>query len=112
MKSLGTPIEESLYNKTTSNTCAFYRFSCELLTNTFGKEFEKIYGAFTYENKNYKFTVVPFGLSISTVSFIKELSIVLENECESFTFCHVDDICIVSKSEQEHVEHINLVLCK
>lgn len=105
------PIEELLYKCNKIK----YMSSIDLVASFLQIPLEpqsRKYTAFTFEGKNYEFTVVPFGLSISTASFVKALSVVLGSECETFTINYVDDVCIVSETEEEHLKHIDIILNK
>lgn len=68
------------------------------------------YTAFIHEGKCYEYNVVPFGLINSSASFIHAMNIVLGKECEKFVLSYVDDLLILSENEEEHIEHVNLVL--
>ena len=70
------------------------------------------YTAFRYKNKSYQFKVVPFGLVTSLAAIIKCLELALGPEVEEFVSIFVDDILIVSKSFEEHLEHLDIVLSK
>lgn len=106
------PIEELLYKDNDFKYMSSIYLVASFLQVPLEKDSRK-YTAFTFEGKNYEFTVAPFRLSItSTASFIKALSVVLGNECDPFTINYVDDVCIVSKNEEDHIKHIDLVLNK
>ena len=56
----------------------------------------------------YEFNVVPFGLAQVPVYFQKLISIVLQ-DCGDFAMAYLDDIIIFSKSEKEHLKHIETI---
>jgi hypothetical protein len=59
---------------------------------------------------NYEFTVVPCGLFNSLVVFICVLNGVFREYLDKFVIVLLDYIIIYSKSEEEHEEHLRMVL--
>lgn len=68
------------------------------------------YTGFTHRGKTYRFTVMPFGLKTSSASLARALDIVLTDEVKEFTRIYVDDCLIISRSVEEHLKHIKLLL--
>lgn len=69
------------------------------------------YTGFCVEGQIYQFKVVPFGLSSATAALVRALQHIL-NPFEHFCLSYIDDILIYSKDEQEHIEHIEIILQK
>lgn len=67
--------------------------------------FNTRYGAF-------EFLVLPFGLTNSPPTFQKMMNAILGEFIDKFALVYLDDILIYSKTEEEHHEHIRLVLSK
>ena len=55
----------------------------------------------------YEFNRVPFGLAQAPVHFQKLINEVLA-DC-NFTMGYLDDIIIFSKTEEEHLEHLEII---
>ena len=70
------------------------------------------YTAFLYRNIYYQFKVVPFGLVTSLAAMVKCLELALGPEVEDFVSVFVDDILIISKSVEEHIQHLEIVFQK
>lgn len=68
------------------------------------------YTAFKYRENVYAFTVLPFGLSISVSAFIRALNHVLGFDIEHFCKVYVDDLIIFSRTFEEHIQHLSIVL--
>lgn len=65
---------------------------------------------FIYDGKCYRYTVTPFGLKTSLASLTRGLDRALTEQVKQFTIIYVDDCLIISKSVEEHLEHIKLLL--
>lgn len=65
--------------------------------------------AFLYRGRNYQFRVLPFGLVNSIAEFQKILDKILGPEILQFTALYVDDIHIMSKNFQEHMQHLETI---
>lgn len=70
------------------------------------------YTAFMYRNKCYQYKVVPFGLVTSLAAMVRCLELALGPEIEQSVIVFVDDILVVSKSLDEHLEHLNTIFDK
>lgn len=70
------------------------------------------YTAFLYDNKCYQFKVVPFGLVTSLAAMVRCLEHALGPEVEEFVNIFVDDILVMSKTLDEHIQHLRIVFDK
>jgi hypothetical protein len=59
---------------------------------------------------HYEFTVVPFGLSNALFVFMSLMNGVFREYLHKFVIVFLDDILIYSKSEEEHENHLRMVL--
>ncbi|GJS11775.1 putative reverse transcriptase domain-containing protein [Tanacetum coccineum] len=59
---------------------------------------------------HFKFTVMPFGLTNMPAIFIDLMNRVCRPYHDKFVIVFIDDILIYSKTQEEHVEHLRLVL--
>jgi hypothetical protein len=66
--------------------------------------------AFRTRYGHYEFTVVPFGLSNALVVFMCLMNGVFIDYLDKFFIVCLDDILIYSKSEEEHKQHLRMVL--
>lgn len=73
---------------------------------------DRKYTAFLYENKCYQHKVVPFGLATSLSAIVKCLEQALGPEVDPYTMIFVDDILVVSKSHEEHIQHLSKIFQK
>nr|GEY44297.1 putative reverse transcriptase domain-containing protein [Tanacetum cinerariifolium]GEY44298.1 putative reverse transcriptase domain-containing protein [Tanacetum cinerariifolium] len=58
----------------------------------------------------YEFQVMPFGLTNAPVVFMDLMNRVCKPYLDKFMILFIDDILIYSKSEEEHAEHLKLIL--
>jgi hypothetical protein len=59
---------------------------------------------------HYEFTVVPLGLSNAQNLFMFLMNGILKNYLDKFFIVFLDDILIYSKFEQEHEQHLRILL--
>ena len=60
--------------------------------------------------EHYEFTVMPFGLTNVPVTFMDLMNIVFRPYIDKFMVVFIDDILVYSKNQQEHEEHLRIVL--
>ena len=60
----------------------------------------------------YEYTVMSFGLTNAPATFMRLMNSVFMEYLDKFVVVYIDDILIYSKSEEEHAEHLRLVLTK
>ncbi|WVZ84276.1 hypothetical protein U9M48_031326 [Paspalum notatum var. saurae] len=58
----------------------------------------------------YEYLVMSFGLTNASAFFMYMMNSVFMNELDKFVVVFIDDILIYSKSEEEHREHLRIVL--
>ena len=66
--------------------------------------------AFRTRYGHYEFTVVSFGLSNAPVVFMCLMNGVFMDYLDKFVIVFLDDILVYSKSEEEHEQHMRMVL--
>jgi hypothetical protein len=66
--------------------------------------------AFRTRYGHYEFTVVSFGLTNAPVVFMCLMNGVFINYLEKFVIVFLDDILVYSKIEEEHEQHLRMVL--
>ncbi|GJZ29934.1 putative nucleotidyltransferase, ribonuclease H, partial [Tanacetum coccineum] len=66
--------------------------------------------AFRTRYGHFKFTIMPFGLTNAAVVFMDLMNRVCRPYLDKFVIVFIDDILIYSKTQEEHVEHLRLVL--
>ncbi|GJX86815.1 putative reverse transcriptase domain-containing protein [Tanacetum coccineum] len=60
--------------------------------------------------RHFEFTVIPFGLTNTPVVFMDLMNRVCGTYLDKFVIVFIGDILIYSKTREEHVEHLRLVL--
>src|SRR4051794_10180098 len=68
--------------------------------------------AFTTRYGLYEYTVMSFGLTNAPATFMRLMNSVFMEYLDKFVVVYIDDILIYSKTEEEHAEHLRLVLTK
>jgi hypothetical protein len=68
--------------------------------------------AFTSRYSLYEFTVMSFGLTNAPAYFMYFMNKVFMEYLDKFVVVFIDDILVFSRSEEEHEEHLRLVLQK
>nr|AAX96594.1 retrotransposon protein, putative, Ty3-gypsy sub-class [Oryza sativa Japonica Group]AAX96644.1 retrotransposon protein, putative, Ty3-gypsy sub-class [Oryza sativa Japonica Group]ABA93204.1 retrotransposon protein, putative, Ty3-gypsy subclass [Oryza sativa Japonica Group] len=68
--------------------------------------------AFSTHYGLYEFTVISFGLTNAPAYFMNLMNKVFMDYLDKFVVVFIDDILIYSKDEEEHAEHLRLVLEK
>ena len=66
--------------------------------------------AFRTRYGHYEFTVVLFGLTNALVVFMSLMNGVFRDYLDKFVIVFLDDILVYSKSEEEHEQHLRMVL--
>jgi hypothetical protein len=66
--------------------------------------------AFSIRYGLYEYLVMSFGLMNATAHFMYLMNSVLMPELDKFVVVFIDDILVYSKSEEEHAEHLRIVL--
>jgi hypothetical protein len=68
--------------------------------------------AFTSQYSSYEFTVMSFGLPNSQAYLMYLMNKVFMEYLDKFVVVFIDDILVFSRNEEEHEEHLRLVLQK
>ena len=68
--------------------------------------------AFTTRYGLYEYTVMSFGLTNAPAYFMSMMNKVFMEYLDKFVVVFIDDIMVYSKNEEEHKEHLRLVLEK
>ncbi|WVZ80318.1 hypothetical protein U9M48_027804 [Paspalum notatum var. saurae] len=68
--------------------------------------------AFSTRYGLYEYLVMSFGLTNAPAFFMYLMNSVFMNELDKFVVVFIDDILVYSKNEQEHEEHLRIVLSR
>ncbi|XP_070665153.1 uncharacterized protein [Malus domestica] len=68
--------------------------------------------AFRTRYGHYEFLVMPFGLTNAPIAFMRLMNEVFQQYLDKFVIVFIDDILVYSKSQADHIRHLNLVLRK
>ena len=68
--------------------------------------------AFTTRYRLYEYTIMSFGLTNAPAYFMYLINKVFMEYLDKFVMVFIDDILVYSKNEEEHEEHMRLVLQK
>src|SRR3954462_4339730 len=68
--------------------------------------------AFITRYGSYEYTVMSFGLTNAQATFSRLMNYIFMEYLDKFVVVYLDDILIYSKNEEEHAEHLRLILGK
>ncbi|CCG84601.2 protein of unknown function [Taphrina deformans PYCC 5710] len=88
-------------------TCLDLRGAYNLLRVAAGEEWRS---AFRTRYGLFEYCVMPFGLCNAPATFQTMINDVLRPFLDHFVVVYLDDICIYSKNQTDHVKHVTLVL--
>jgi len=66
--------------------------------------------AFRTRYRHYEYSVMPFGVTNVPGVFMEYMNRIFHAYLDRFVVVFIDDILIYSKSEEEHAEHLKIVL--
>ena len=65
---------------------------------------------FTTRYGHYEFFIMPFGLTNTPTTFMDLMNMVFQPYLDQFFMVFIDDILVYSRDEQEHEQHLKIVL--
>jgi len=66
--------------------------------------------AFRSHYGHYEYVVMPFGVTNAPTMFMDYMNRIFRPFLDKFVVVFIDDIFIYSRTQEEHVEHLKLVL--
>ena len=66
--------------------------------------------AFRMRYRHYEYSVMPFSVTNAPGVFMEYMNRVFHTYLDRFVVVFIDDIFIYSKSEEEHAEHLRIIL--
>jgi hypothetical protein len=76
------------------------------------KEGDKWKMVFQTRYGHFEYNVMPFGLTNAPAIFQHLMNDIFREFLDNFVVCYLDDILVFSKNEEEHINHVRLVLEK
>ncbi len=76
------------------------------------KEGDEWKTAFRIKYGHFEYNVMPFGLTNTPAIFQHLMNDVFQEFLDDFVVCYFNDILVFSKNEEEHINHVRLVLEK
>jgi transposase InsO family protein len=68
--------------------------------------------AFVTRYGSYEYTVMSFGLTNAPATFMRLMNSVFMDYLDKFVVIYIDDILVYSKTDEEHAEHLRLILTR
>ena len=74
------------------------------------KDEDMLKTAFRMRYGHYEYTVMPFGVTNAPGVFMEYMNRIFHAYLDRFVVVFIDDILVYSKTEEEHAEHLKIVL--